>query len=161
MHRLVPLRYAILLPSGWRRRPAPTLDTTGCTLGLKVTSGRGPSAWADISGGAVTVAQAPGRQVETRLTIERRRCDTRALNSPVRDPRVRVAGRRRRHLPARVLGRFSTGASRGTDWTTIDGCTSTTTVVHKGRVQVYDRVKRRTFVVRAGGRYVARARASG
>jgi hypothetical protein len=30
-------------------------------------------------------------------------------------------------------------------------------VVHRGRVRVFDRVKRRTVTVRAGHRYVARA----
>jgi Ca2+-binding RTX toxin-like protein len=160
MHRLVPLRYDVLLPSGWRRRPAPLLDTGDCKLRLRATPGRGPIASAEISGGTVAVGQTPGRAVTTLLTIRRPACATRALSARARDPRLRVASGRRRGR-WRVRGKYSIGSSVGTDWTTIAGCSSTTTVVRRGRVRVYDRVRRRTVVVRAGHRYVARARASG
>jgi hypothetical protein len=55
-----------------------------------------------------------------------------------------------------VRGQYSMGASFGTDWTTVEGCSSTTTIVHRGRVEVFDRVKRRIITVRAGDRFVAR-----
>ena len=155
MHRLVPLRYSILLRSGYRRRPPPTLDTTDCAVRLTATPGPGRDASADVSGGAVTVDQTAGRNVTTVLRIKPPACATAARSTarPARD-RVRVATRRR---PGRwnVQGKFSIGASVGTDWTTIEACFSTTTIVRRGRVKVFDRVKRRTVTVRAGDRYVA------
>jgi hypothetical protein len=74
-----------------------------------------------------------------------------------RTARLRVStGRARGRW--RVRGRFSIAASFGTDWTTLEGCSTTTTIVRTGRVRVRDDVKRRTVTVRAGHRYVARAR---
>jgi Ca2+-binding RTX toxin-like protein len=158
MHRLVPLRYSLLLASGYRRRSAPTLDTSDCTVRMTATPGQGASASADVSGGAVTVDQSSGRRVATTLTVKRPACGGggRSVAARARESRARVNTRRRRGR-WRVRGRFSIGASFGTDWTTIEGCTRTTTVVRRGRVRVYDRVKRRTITVRAGHRYVARA----
>ena len=63
---------------------------------------------------------------------------------------------------ANGLFRVSGGASRaegGTaTWHTTDRCTGTTTRVTRGKVTVYDKARRRTVTVRAGARYVARAR---
>ena len=61
--------------------------------------------------------------------------------------------------PPRTLDgarRYSIGASFGTTWTTVEDCSRTTTIVRRGRVRVYDRVKRRSVTVSAGHRYVAR-----
>jgi hypothetical protein len=46
----------------------------------------------------------------------------------------------------------------GTKWLVEDRCTSTLTRVTQGRVRVRDFVKRKTVTVRAGKKYVARAR---
>ena len=59
----------------------------------------------------------------------------------------------------RTRGRHSTATVRGTIWLTKDTCRTTTTIVREGRVVVRDLAKRRNVTVRAGGRYVARARA--
>ena len=60
------------------------------------------------------------------------------------------------------LFRVTGGASRaqGTNaaWRTTDYCSGTVTRVTRGRVTVYDRARGRTVTVRAGKRYVARAR---
>jgi Ca2+-binding RTX toxin-like protein len=158
MHRLVPLRSSILLASGFRRRPAPMLDASDCTVRVTATPGQGAAASADVSGGAVAVDQTSGRKVATTLTVKRPACRAggRKLSAGRRQSRARVNTRRRRGR-WRVQGQFSIGASFGTDWTTFEGCSRTTTVVRRGRVRVYDRVKRRTITVRAGHRYVARA----
>ena len=42
-------------------------------------------------------------------------------------------------------------------WLTVDRCDGTLTTVRRGRVAVRDLRRRRTIVVRAGGRYLARA----
>jgi hypothetical protein len=60
----------------------------------------------------------------------------------------------------KVAGKYSIGASYGTTWTTVEECSRTTTIVRKGRVRVYDRVKRRSVTVSAGNRYVARRKGS-
>jgi Ca2+-binding RTX toxin-like protein len=156
MHRLVPLRYSILLRSGYRRRPPPTLDAATCPVRLRATVGQGRSVSADVSGGAVTVGQTPARRVTTTLTVKRSTCAPGGRTEAVaRDPEVRVSTDRRRGR-WKVKGKFSIAAAVGTDWTTLEGCSRTVTVVRRGRVEVYDRAKRRTVTVRAGHRYVAR-----
>ena len=58
----------------------------------------------------------------------------------------------------RTRGRNSTATVRGTIWLTKDTCSTTTTVVREGTVTVRDLVKRKNVTVKAGRRYVARAR---
>jgi Ca2+-binding RTX toxin-like protein len=157
MHRQVPLRYSILLASGLRQRAAPTLDASDCPLRVRATRGQGRIASADVSGAAVTVGQSSGRRVTTTLTVKRPSCAVRGRSPAVvaREPRLRVTTDRRRGR-WRVKGKHSIAAARGTDWVTLEGCSRTVTVVRRGRVQVFDRAKRRTVTVRAGQRYVAR-----
>jgi Ca2+-binding RTX toxin-like protein len=160
MHRWVPLRYSFLIVSGFRRRPAPGLDTTGCAIGVTAATGRGRSASAVVSGGKADLRQAGRRRVTTSLIVEPPSCRRGATAAAARGgPRLRVATRRHRGR-WQVRGSYSIGASYGTDWTTVDTCAGTTTIVRRGRVRVYDRVKRRTVMVRAGHRYVARRRTS-
>jgi hypothetical protein len=157
MHRRVPLRYSILLASGYRQRAAPTLDTSDCPIRVRATPGQGRTASADVSGAAVTVGQSSGRRVTTTLAVRRPRCAgrRRSPNALPPEARLRVATDRRRGR-WRVKGRHSIAAAVGTDWVTLEGCSRTVTVVRRGRVQVFDRVKGRTVTVRAGHRYVAR-----
>jgi hypothetical protein len=58
----------------------------------------------------------------------------------------------------RTRGRNSSATVRGTVWVQKDTCTTTTTVVRQGTVVVRDFVKRKNITVKAGHRYVARAR---
>ena len=58
----------------------------------------------------------------------------------------------------RTSGSYSAATVRGTTWLTQDTCTTTTTVVKQGVVEVRDKVKNKTILVRAPKRYVARAR---
>jgi Ca2+-binding RTX toxin-like protein len=158
MHREVPLRYAILLASGFRGRRAPTLDVAACAARLTASSGKGADASADVSGAAATIRQIPGRKVTTMLTVKRPACAKSAGRSAEAARGSRRLRARSRHRRARlkVAGKYSIGASYGTTWTTVEACSRTTTVVQKGRVRVYDRVKRRSVTVSAGHRYVAR-----
>jgi hypothetical protein len=83
-------------------------------------------------------------------------------------PGVRVASvarrRPRRHLwgsgsgSYRTTGQYSSGTVRGTKWLVEDRCGETITRVVRGVVTVSDFVLHRTFLVRAGHSYVARAR---
>jgi Ca2+-binding RTX toxin-like protein len=162
MHREVPLRYAILLASGFRGRRAPTLDVAACAARLTASSGKGADASADVSGAAATIRQIPGRKVTTMLTVKRPACAKSAGRSAEATRASRRLRARSRHRRARlkVAGKYSIGASYGTTWTTVEECSRTTTIVRKGRVRVYDRVKRRSVTVSAGHRYVARRKGS-
>jgi CSLREA domain-containing protein len=79
--------------------------------------------------------------------------------------RVTAARARSRKLWGRGKGRFRTrgrhsaATVRGTTWLQKDTCTTTTTVVREGVVTVTDFAKRKDVRVKAGERYVARARA--
>ncbi|WP_157591868.1 CSLREA domain-containing protein [Solirubrobacter soli] len=58
----------------------------------------------------------------------------------------------------RTKGSYSAATVRGTKWLVQDTCTSTTTRVTQGVVQVENLVTHKKQTVRKGGRYVARAR---
>ena len=56
----------------------------------------------------------------------------------------------------RTRGQYSAATVRGTKWLVQDSCSGTLTRVTKGVVTVRDYVKRKTVIVRAGKRYLAR-----
>jgi hypothetical protein len=58
----------------------------------------------------------------------------------------------------RTQGRYSAATVRGTRWLVQDSCAGTLTRVVRGVVAVRDNVRHRTVVLRAGKRYLARAR---
>jgi CSLREA domain-containing protein len=58
----------------------------------------------------------------------------------------------------RTRGRHSAATVVGTKWLVEDRCTSTLTRVARGRVSVRDFVKKKTVIVKAGKKYVARRR---
>ncbi len=58
----------------------------------------------------------------------------------------------------RTRGQYSAATVRGTEWLVQDSCAGTLTRVKKGVVTVRDNVKRKTIVLRAGKKYLARPR---
>jgi hypothetical protein len=58
----------------------------------------------------------------------------------------------------RISGRYSAATVRGTKWLVQDSCSGTLTRVTQGAVSVRDAVRRKTIVVRAGHRYLAKPR---
>jgi hypothetical protein len=56
----------------------------------------------------------------------------------------------------RTKGQYSAATVRGTKWLVQDSCAGTLTRVVTGSVSVRDNVRRKTVVVRAGKRYLAR-----
>ena len=62
------------------------------------------------------------------------------------------------HGRFRTHGRDSVATTRGTLWSTEDRCTGTLTRVKQGKVLVRPRHSRRTVLVSAGHKYLARAR---
>jgi len=55
-----------------------------------------------------------------------------------------------------VLGKYSEGASDGTEWITADRCDGTLTTVLSGTVRVRDYGRAKTVTVHAGHRYLAK-----
>ena len=58
----------------------------------------------------------------------------------------------------RTRGRYSAATVRGTKWLVQDACSGTLTRVRKGVVSVRDNVRRKTIVLRAGKKYLAKPR---
>jgi hypothetical protein len=58
----------------------------------------------------------------------------------------------------RISGRYSAATVRGTRWLVQDTCAGTLTRVVRGVVSVRDDVRHRTVTLRAGKKYLARAR---
>jgi Ca2+-binding RTX toxin-like protein len=152
MSRWVPLRYPILLETGYQGRPAPRLNTAKCAARLTAIRRQGRSASAAVLGDAVAIKQTARRRVTTTLSVESPSCPAgaRGAGAAARASKVRVSTRGR---PAewRVKGDHVIVGSRGTDWTTVERCRSATTIVHRGRVRVFDRVSGERRIVR--GRY--------
>ena len=148
MRRLVPLRYSIILPSGYRGRPAPTLGAGPCAVRLTAPSGQRRSWSVVISGPAVAVGQTAGRRLFTTLRIKGPSCGMGARRAATAAPArgLRVRSGRGRGGP-RVKGNYTNGAPYGTDWTTFDNCKETTTKVRHGQVRVVDRATREEVIV--------------
>ena len=58
----------------------------------------------------------------------------------------------------RTRGQYSSATVRGTEWLVQDSCSGTLTRVTKGVVSIRDNVKRKTIILRAGKKYLARPR---
>jgi hypothetical protein len=84
--------------------------------------------------------------------------------SAASDERAEASRRRRRRLWGSGRGRFRTRARsssatvRGTKWLTVDRCDGTLTIVRTGVVAVRDFRLKKTIILNAGGRYLARRR---
>jgi hypothetical protein len=90
---------------------------------------------------------------------------TEQLVCPKGGSKVTAAGAKKRSLWGtdskgrfRTRGRNSTATVRGTTWLTKDTCNTTTTFVREGSVVVRDFAKNKNVTVKAGKRYVARAK---
>jgi hypothetical protein len=60
--------------------------------------------------------------------------------------------------PSAPAARYSAATVRGTTWLVQDSCAGTLTRVTKGVVSVFDNVKHKTILLKAGKQYLARAR---
>ena len=58
----------------------------------------------------------------------------------------------------RTSGKCAAATVRGTKWLIQDTCTTTTTRVLTGVIQVRDQVKKKNIIVRKGQSYTARAK---
>jgi hypothetical protein len=153
--RFVRLTNAQTIPDGSE------IDTTNGTLRLTVASNRtGGVSTALVSEGRAIIDQNNRAQPTTTLRLsERLTCTSRSQASG----RRRRQGKRRRKLfvntpggKFRTRGRYAAGTVTGTQWRTIDTCTSTTFALREGSLSIRDFVERETVNLRAPRRYVAR-----
>ena len=108
--------------------------------------------------GIFKIGQGKGARPLTTLTLVEK------LSCPKAGKAVAAAKKKKRRLWGDGSGKFQTKGKHsaatvvGTRWLVEDRCTSTLTQVARGKVSVRDFVKKKTVTVRAGKKYVARAR---
>jgi hypothetical protein len=132
-----------------------------------VSNSQGAVQAASFYGGVLRVVQR-GPVIELQLRGPKPTCGTgaRASVAGARADKPKKAKKKRqtRRLWGsgkgrfRTRGQYSAATIRGTTWLVEDSCRSTTTRVKRGVVKVRDFKRKRTIVLRAGGRYVARKR---
>ena len=136
----------------------PVGSTVDTTKG-RVTIAAAGDQTADFYDGVFRIGQGRGAKPLTTLTlVERLRCQGSGRAS------IAAKGKKKRRLWGDGTGKFKTQGKHsaatvvGTKWLVEDSCNSTLTRVVTGAVSVRDFVKRKTVRVKAGKKYVARAR---
>jgi CSLREA domain-containing protein len=128
------------------------------TLKGRVTLVAAGGQTADFFDGIFRIGQGKGARPLTTLTL------VEVLTCPKAGNAVAAAKKKKRRLwgdgsgKFRTKGKHSAATVVGTRWLVEDSCTSTLTRVTRGRVSVRDFVKKKTVIVRAGKKYVARAK---
>jgi CSLREA domain-containing protein len=128
------------------------------TLKGRVTLVAAGGQTAEFYDGIFRIGQGKGARPLTTLTL------VEALSCPKAGNAIAAAKKKKRRLWGDGSGRFRTKGKHsaatvvGTKWLVEDRCTTTTTRVVSGRVSVRDFVKKKTVIVRAGKKYVARAK---
>jgi hypothetical protein len=135
-----------------------TIDTREGTVQLLTANSRGQTQAARFHDGIFKFTQDRSGLVTLTLTEPLTGCAKPGkATAAARGPKVRQlwgSGRGR----YRTEGRHSVGSVRGTVWLTRDTCDGTLTKVREGVVAVRDLAKKRTVLVKKGGRYFARAK---
>ena len=119
----------------------------------------GGTATADFYGGIFKLSQSKGAKPITTLTlVEKLSCPRsgKASAAAKRKKKRRLWGDGKGRF--RTKGKHSAATVLGTKWLVEDRCTSTLTRVVRGKVSVRDFARRKTVVVRAGKKYVAKAK---
>jgi hypothetical protein len=132
-----------------------TIDTLKGRVAITAAGGQTATFYAGI----FRLRQTSGaRPLTTLVLVERLRCGSRgeASTAAKRRKKRRLWGDGNGRF--RTEGNYSSATVRGTKWLVEDRCATTLTRVVRGRVAVRDFVKKRTKIVRAGKRYVARRR---
>jgi hypothetical protein len=136
-----------------------TVDTLKGRIRLYAASDKkGNTKSADFYDGIFKVKQGKGSKPVTTLTL------TEKLSCGTGQASAAATRKKKRRLWGNGSGRFQTKGKHsaatvvGTKWLVEDRCTSTLTRVVRGRVSVRDFVKHKTVRVKAGKRYIARAK---
>jgi Ca2+-binding RTX toxin-like protein len=157
--RTVPLKDRIRIPVGSQ------VDATDGRVRL-ASAGRRRQQAGKFSGGRFRVRQRRRtsltvlRLIGGDFTACRQRRSARGRGAVAADLPRKVIRQLRASARGRfkASGRHSAATVRGTVFTMTDRCDGTLTVVRKGSVRIFDFTRRRTVVLRAGERYLARAR---
>jgi uncharacterized repeat protein (TIGR01451 family) len=150
-----PLADLVRIPIGAR------VDVRKGKIELRTTNGRGL-----FSAGQFRLKQARSRGAATELTLVAnvaaacRSTARRSLAANKKPSEKKVVARLWGESKGkfRTTARYSSATVRGTVWVTIERCDGSLTSVRRGVVAVYDKVKRKTVLVRAGRSYLATAR---
>jgi hypothetical protein len=142
------------------------LDARRGTVAMRTALGaNGATQTASFRGGRFQVRQGRRGGGLTDIVLRGgnfRRCRVRPARRAIavasRARRVRRLWFRDRGGRFRTHGRNSIATARGTAWLTVDRCDGTLTRVSEGAVEVRDRRRRRTVLVRERRSYLARAR---
>jgi predicted outer membrane repeat protein len=147
------------------------VDTTKGRITLTTAVGGGRTQHADFYQGVFRVTQTRGRKPVTQLALagSRPTCTTKrkhkkahaAIASKKKKHKKRVKTRKlwgSGHGAFRTKGQYSSATVRGTTWLTQDSCAGTLTRVTHGVVRVRDFRRHKNVLVRAGHRYLARAK---
>ena len=157
IRRTVPLKDVLNLPLG------SAVDARGGSVNLTSARGRKSQQTAVLAAGLFQVLQGRSTRAVTELRLKGG--DFRACAAGMKaGPVVAAATRKRvvRRLRTRARGRFRTrgrysaATVRGTVYTVEDRCDGTLTRVRRGKVLVRDFKRRKTILVRAGKRYLAK-----
>ena len=153
----IPLTSASTVPVGTK------IDTTRGTLRLtNVRDASGKLQTGKFWGGTFTIRQARAKRPATVLTLATPlacpKSARRLAGVAAGKPRARQLWGRDNNGRFVTRGRSAVATVRGTAWLTRDTCAGTLVQVTRGAVDVRDLVKKRTVVVRAGERYLARVR---
>ena len=157
--RFVPLSQARQIPVG------SLLDTRKGTVRI---ASAGPTAGKTQSGqfaaGVFQVLQSRQRRAKGLTELSLKGSSFSSCRKPRRGKRASAsASRRIRRLSSNTRGRFrtrgrhSSATVRGTKWTITDRCDGTLTQVARGKVAVRDFRRKKTIVVKAGKKYLAKA----
>jgi CSLREA domain-containing protein len=126
---------------------------------VTIVAAAGDGQTADFYGGIFKLGQTKGSKPITVLTLVEK------LSCPKQKSQASAAAKKKkRRLWGDGKGRFRTKGKNsaatvlGTKWLVEDRCGSTLTRVARGKVRVRDFVKEKTVIVKAGKKYVARAR---
>jgi hypothetical protein len=127
---------------------------------IAASDNKGGTVQAVFYAGVFKIGQTKGGKPVTELTlVEKLSCkasSSKASAAAKKKTKRRLWGDGKGKF--RTKGQFSSATVRGTKWLVEDRCTSTLTRVKRGKVAVRDFVKRKTVLVKAGKKYVARAR---
>ena len=129
-----------------------TIDTKKGTISLTAKAGQ----TATFHDGIFKLTQTK-TTTDLTLTEALAKCPTRGAHAAAKKPKTRkLWGNGSGSF--RTRGQYSAATVRGTEWLVQDSCAGTLTRVRKGVVSVFDNVKRKTIVLRAGKTYLARPR---
>jgi hypothetical protein len=134
-----------------------TVDTTHGRVTL-VTAAKSGTDQADFYDGVFKIAQAKKSKLTTLTLAAKLTCGAGKANAAAKKKKKarRLWGDGRGKF--RTTGRHSAATVVGTKWLVKDTCSTTTTQVARGKVSVRDFAKKKTVIVKAGHKYVAKGR---